>query len=248
MIKAFIFDMDGTLIDSERLYEGVYADLIARLNTVPVERRRITNEYVKYIGKPREAICRGFVEHFGLEDPCRSLMPKYGVDEPWRALEAMRVNAYQEMIADPQFIVDNSIAHNVDLAKWASAQGLRLALATSSFSYEAAQILEALGLYGSMDAVLGVENVTCPKPDPEIYLKAADGLGLEPRECLVVEDSAVGATAALAAGMWVIVTPTDWTRPGLSDVAGLRTDWVALEPDQVRITAQKIMERAVTRD
>ena len=244
MIKAFIFDMDGTLIDSERLYEGVYADLIAQLSPAPVDRRRITNEYVKYIGKPREAICRGFVEHFGLEDACGKLMLRYGVDEPWQALEAMRVNMYQDMISDPQFVVDNSIAHNVDLARWAAAQGQRLALATSSFSYEAAQILEALDLHGRMELVLGVENVSRPKPDPEIYLRAAEGLGLEPRECLAVEDSAIGATAALAAGMWVLVTPTEWTRPGLSDVAGLRTDWVALEPSQVRITAQKIMDRA----
>ncbi len=246
MIKAFVFDMDGTLIDSERLYEGVYADLIAQLSSAPVDRRRITKEYVKYIGKPREAICRGFVDHFGLEDACRRLMTRYGVGEPWQALEVMRVNMYQDMISDPQFVVDNSIAHNVDLARWASAQGQRLALATSSFSYEAAQILEALDLYGRMDIVLGVENVTRPKPDPEIYLKAAEGLGLAARECMAIEDSAIGATSALAAGMWVLVTPTEWTRPGLSDVAGLRTDWVALEPSQVRITAQKIMERAAS--
>ena len=244
MIKAFIFDMDGTLIDSERLYEGVYADLIAQLSSAPVERRRITKEYVKYIGKPREAICRGFVEHFGLEDGCGKLMPQYGVDEPWKALEAMRVNMYQEMISDPQFVVDNSIAHNVDLARWADAQGKRLALATSSFSHEAAQILEALDLYGRMELVFGVENVSRPKPDPEIYLRAAEGLGLAPNECLAIEDSAIGTTSALAAGMWVLVTPTEWTRPGLSDVAGLRTDWVALEPSQVRITAQKIIDRA----
>ena len=246
MIKAFVFDMDGTLIDSERLYEGVYADAIAQLSATPVDRRQITREYVKYIGKPREAICRGFVELFGLEDACGKLMPQYGVDEAWQALEAMRVNMYQDMISDPQFVVDNSIAHNVDLAMWASAQGRRLGLATSSFSYEAAQILEALDLYGSMDVVLGVENVTRPKPDPEIYLKAAEGLGLAPRECMAIEDSAIGATSALAAGMWILVTPTEWTRPGLSDVAGLRTDWVALEPSQVRITAQKIIDRAAS--
>ena len=246
MIKAFIFDMDGTLIDSERLYEGVYADLIAQLSSAPVERRRITKEYVKYIGKPREAICRGFVEYFGLEDACRRLMTRHGVGEPWQALEAMRVNMYQEMISDPQFVVDNSIAHNVDLARWAAAQGKRLALATSSFSHEAAQILEALDLYGRMELVLGVENVSRPKPDPEIYLRAAEGLGLAPNECLAIEDSAIGATSALAAGMWVLVTPTEWTRPGLSDVAGLRTDWVVLEPSQVRITAQKIIDRAAS--
>ena len=246
MIKAFIFDMDGTIIDSERLYEGIYADLIAQLSSAPVDRRRVTTEYVKYIGKPREAICRGFVEHFGLEETCERLMPRFSVDEPWQALEAMRVNMYQEMISDPQFVVDNSIAHNVDLARWAASQGQRLALATSSFSYEAAQILEALDLYGSMDVVLGVENVTRPKPDPEIYLKAAEGLGLEPLECMAIEDSAIGAASALAAGMWVLVTPTEWTRPSLSDVAGLRTDWVALEPSQVRMTADKILERAAS--
>ena len=246
MIRAFIFDMDGTLIDSERLYEGVYADLIAQLSSAPVERRRITKEYVKYIGKPREAICRGFVEHFNLEDACERLMPRYDADEPWQALEAMRVNMYQDMISDRQFVVDNSIDHNVDLARWAAAQGQRLALATSSFSYEAAQILEALDLHGRMELVLGVENVNRPKPDPEIYLRAAEGLGLAPHECLAIEDSAIGATSALAAGMWVLVTPTEWTRPGLSDVAGLRTDWVALEPSQVRITAHKIMERAAS--
>ncbi len=244
LIKAFIFDMDGTLIDSERLYEGVYADVVTQLSPTPVDRRQVTKEYVKYIGKPREAICKGFVAYFGLEDACRDLMPRYGVDEPWQALEAMRVSMYQEMISDPGFIVDNSIAHNVDLARWAAAQGQRLALATSSFSHEAVQILEALDLHGRMELVLGVENVSRPKPDPEIYLLAAEGLGLAPQECLAVEDSAIGASAALAAGMWVIVAPTDWTRTGLSDVAGLRTDWVVLEPSQVRITAQKIMSRA----
>ena len=240
--------MDGTLIDSERLYEGVYADLIGQLSSAPVDRRRITKEYVKYIGKPREAICRGFVDYFGLEDACRKRMSRYGVAEPWQALEAMRVNAYQEMISDPQFVVDNSIAHNVDLARWAASQGQRLALATSSFSYEAAQILEALDLYGRMDVVLGVENVTRPKPDPEIYLTRGRGIGTPARECLAVEDSAIGAASALAAGMWVLVTPTEWTRPGLSDVTGLHTDWVVLEPDQVRITVQKIMDRAASGD
>jgi HAD superfamily hydrolase (TIGR01509 family) len=82
--------------------------------------------------------------------------------------------------------------------------GLPLALVTGSSREEAAQSLDALGLAGVFDAVVASEDVPRSKPAPDGYLAAAAALGVEPTECLVVEDSRAGIAAGLAAGAVVV--------------------------------------------
>lgn len=78
-------------------------------------------------------------------------------------------------------------------------RGLKLGIGSSSKN--AAFILERLGLLDYFDAISDGNNITKSKPDPEVFLKGADYLGLTPRECLVVEDAVAGLQAASAGGM-----------------------------------------------
>jgi HAD superfamily hydrolase (TIGR01509 family) len=78
------------------------------------------------------------------------------------------------------------------------ARGLKIAIGSSSKN--AKYILEKIGLAGCFDAVSDGTNITRTKPDPEVFLKAAEFLGVSPQDALVVEDASVGIEAAAAGG------------------------------------------------
>ncbi|MGD0437716.1 MAG: HAD family hydrolase, partial [Bryobacteraceae bacterium] len=80
-------------------------------------------------------------------------------------------------------------------------EGWRQAIASSAPRENVDVVLEALGLARSFDAVVSAEDVTAGKPDPQVFLKAAQRLGLAPARCVVVEDSAAGVEGARRAGM-----------------------------------------------
>ena len=90
--------------------------------------------------------------------------------------------------------------------------GLPMAIATSSQTLHAVEKLRRAGLLERFRTVIGADQVQKPKPDPEVYLKAAEYLGVDPRACLALEDSEYGVRAAHAAGMTVIQVP-DMTQP-----------------------------------
>src|SRR5437899_1417736 len=91
------------------------------------------------------------------------------------------------------------------------AAGIPCAVATSASRFDVDRLLGRLGLRERFDAVVTAEDVRLGKPDPEVYLLAARGIGVPPRECLVFEDSVVGIQAARRAGMRVIGVTTAHT-------------------------------------
>lgn len=91
------------------------------------------------------------------------------------------------------------------------------ALAIMSQGRKAACVLRAINLVSSLDMVLAREDAQNPKPDPEIYLPAAERLSVSPSECLALEDSANGVPAAIAAGLNAIALATPLTSAGLHE-------------------------------
>ena len=81
------------------------------------------------------------------------------------------------------------------------AAGRIVAVATSSFTEEARRVLNAIGVLDLLQVVVGRDQVSHPKPHPEIYLKTAEALNVTPSECIVIEDSPLSARSALAAEM-----------------------------------------------
>src|SRR5438445_698709 len=111
------------------------------------------------------------------------------------------------------------------------AAGIPCAVATSASRFDVDRLLGRLGLRERFDAVVTAEDVRLGKPDPEVYLLAARGIGVPPRECLVFEDSVVGVQAARRAGMRVIGVATAHTADELrvAGAASVIDDFEGLE-------------------
>ena len=106
----------------------------------------------------------------------------------------------------------SGINRNVALLAVCQARGLPKAVASSSLHMWVDLKLNAIGLTNAFDAVLGGDDVANGKPAPDIYIKAANSLGLAPEECIAIEDSPVGIAAAVASGAYTIAVRTEYTR------------------------------------
>ena len=231
MIKAIMFDLDGTLVQSEKLKALSYAIAAQRLRQLADPDPRAIEAYREIVGASRDVASRHIMDTLELEALLRPLMDQHGVIQPLEVLSAMRKEIYDDMVADPHVLRDNQWPHTVDLLRVATEAGCRTALATMSYRQEALHVLGALDLERSLDVVLTREDVQQPKPDPEIYLLAAQKLDTDPVDCLVLEDSPNGVRAGVAAGMNVIAVATPFTMAGLRSSQVLDHAWVVHDSD-----------------
>ena len=231
MISAIMFDLDGTLIQSEKLKALSYAIAVQHLHGSTEPDPRAIEAYREIVGAARDVASRHIMESLALESDLRPLMVQHGASEPWEVLSALRKEIYDEMVADPQVIRDNQWPYTIGLLRVARETFCRTALATMSYRKEALHVLRALDIEGSLDEVLTREDVQNPKPDPEIYLLAAQKLGVQPQDCLVLEDSPNGVRAGVAAGMNVIAVATPFTIAALHSSEVLEHAWMVHEPE-----------------
>ena len=231
MINAIIFDLDGTLVQSEKLKAQSYAIAVQRMRGMPEPEQRAIEAYREIVGSAREAATRHVIEKLELESELRPLMAQHGANVPWEVLSVMRTEIYNNMVEDPQVIRDNQWPHTIGLLRVARERFCRTALATMSYRKEALHVLRSLDIEDSLDEVLTREDVENPKPDPEIYLLAARKLGVQPQDCLVLEDSPNGVQAGVSAGMNVIAVATPFTIAGLHSSQVLEHIWMVHEPE-----------------
>ena len=231
MIRAIMFDLDGTVVQSEKLKSLSYAIAVQRLRGLSEPDPRAIEAYREIVGEARDVASRHIVETLGLDSDLRPLMVQHGASEPAEVLTAMRTEIYDDMVADPQVIRDNQWPHTVGLLRVARETFCRTALATMSYRKEALHVLKALDIEESLDEVLTREDVENPKPDPEIYLLAAQRLEVQPQDCLVLEDSPSGVRAGVAAGMNVIAVATPFTIAALHSSQVLEHAWMVHKPE-----------------
>ena len=241
MIRAFVFDLDGVVVQSEKLKAQAYAITVQRLRGLSEPDLWAVEAYRTIVGASSEVAAQFVIDELGLAPDLAPLMEKYGVSQPWQALTEMRTAIYNEMVADPQVLRDNQWLHTVGLLWLAKESGCRKGLATSSYHDMTFHVLRAFDIERSLDLVLTREDVQKPKPDPEIYLLAAQRFELPPEEMLVVEDSANGVRAAVAAGMNVIAFATPFTVKVLHESKVLDHKWILHESDKLLHMAQRVI-------
>lgn len=185
-INAVIFDMDGLLLDSERIAFAVGRESCLALG-LPW-REDVALAMVGRNARDNAALLR---HHFGDEYPVDAQREAFG-------------HRYEALIAAGAIPLKDGVLALLDAL---DARGLPRAVATSTDHTRARFKLEKTGLWHRLHALVGGDEVARGKPEPDIFLAAAARLGVLPANCLALEDSNAGARAALAAGMQVCIVP-----------------------------------------
>lgn len=223
MINAVIFDLDGTLVETEQLKAESYARAAIHLRPGVFSQAEAMAAFEDFVGGSREDVSKGMLQRFGLEDAARIRMAEFGASEPWQVYTRLRSRIFEEIIADESVLKKAAWPHNIDLLNRVRAEKCKIGLATMSYCPQVERSLRALELEHAFDFIATREDVENPKPDPEIYLLVAKALGIPPSECMVVEDSVAGVRAGLAAGALVLAVATPLTRRKLHE-SGLLDD------------------------
>jgi beta-phosphoglucomutase-like phosphatase (HAD superfamily) len=247
LIRAIIFDLDGVLVQTEKLKARAYALAVQQIRNLPEPDARAGEAYREVVGAQREVTSRHVMDKLGLEKELRPLMSQYGVSEPWEALTAVRYQIYDKMVSDPQVIRDNQWPYTVDLLRVAKETACSTALTTLSKRKDVLHVIRSLGIEPLLDVILTAEDVTRGKPDPEIYLLAAQRLQVPPEQCLVLEDSVNGIKSAQSAGMNVVAIATPFTNASIHTSEIIKEAWIVHEPEKVaEVVRQRIEEHNLT--
>lgn len=231
MILAVIFDLDGTLVETEELKARSYARAAIELRP-ELDEAAIIEAFKDLVGLSRQEVAVGLLQRFDLEEAARARMAEFGVDTPWQAYVQIRQRIYQAMLDDPELLRSQMYLHNIAYLREVRQKGLLTALATMSYYPQVKRVLAILGLTDAFDFVASRDDVEHGKPDPEIYLLVARQLGVPPDDCLVLEDSPTGVKAALAAGMNVVAVGTPFTRQRLLESMLLPPQHIVNDPTE----------------
>lgn len=188
-LDAVIFDMDGVLVDSEPIWRAA-----ERARFAEVGRPLTEEDATSTMGMRVDEV----VDHWFARQPWPD------PDHP--ALIGRILDTVVEMItagAEP-------LPGVVDAVRACEKHGLRLAVASSSWTRVIDAALSRLEIAAAFEVVCSAESEPYGKPHPGVFLTTATQLGVDPTRCLVVEDSVNGMVAALAARMRVVVVPERW--------------------------------------
>ena len=244
MIRAMIFDLDGTLVQTERLKALSYASAMTELCSYEVDETEIVEVFKEVVGLSRREVATYLLNRFEAESAASQHMDEFGVSTPWQAYVQMRMRYYEDMLADPDVLRNNQWPHNMALLEEARRAQCKVGLATMSHCPQVQRVLQVLNLSEAFNFIASRDDVENGKPDPEIYLLVAKELDVPPEECLVIEDSPTGVQAALAAGMWCIAVTTPFTRQSMHTQKLLDEKWVVDDPSALpEVVNHMITER-----
>jgi len=204
-VEALIFDVDGTLADTEEAHRQAFNDAFRAHGLDFSWSRELYRELLQVTGG-KERLAAFFYrarltvrERVLLSD----LIPR---------LHATKTSFYLERVKLGRVPLRAGVSR---LMTEARAAGVRLAIASTTSPDNVTALLEGVLGYGALNGFSVVatgDAVPRKKPAPDIYLLALSRLGLPARRAVAFEDSAIGVTAAKAAGLLTVATPSDWTR------------------------------------
>ncbi len=212
MIKSAVFDMDGLMFDTERLVYDNWQRMMDEIG-LPYD----IEVFKQTVGRRKKE-----VELF--------YRATYGNDFPYWELAGKGRAMYVRRVKQEGIPVKPGLYEILERLK---ERGVRIALATSTSRHTAELNLRLAKVLDYFDALVCGEEVTNGKPHPEVFLTAAQKLGLAPGDCAALEDSINGVKSAYAAGMITVMVPdllppTDEIKPMITHLCGDLSEAAAL--------------------
>ena len=212
--RAFIFDMDGTLVDNMHFHGEAWKTMLAE-NGIETDARDFL---VKTAGKTN-----------------RDIMPRFFADateERLLELGLRKETLYRELFLPERKVIEGAI----EFLEAAKSIGVRMAVATAAPVANMEFILDGLDLRRFFDVITTAADVTNGKPNPEVFLKSAEKINVAPKNCLVFEDAVNGFEAAHRAGMKSIGIATVNSIEEMSRLASVveaAANFVNLKPSEL---------------
>ena len=187
-MKAFLFDLNGTMIDdmdyhTDTWHEILNNDLGANLSRGAVK--------MEMYGKNHELLVRVFGEE------------KFSEEEKDQ-ISFEKERRYQKTFKPHLKLIDGLDK----LLERADEKGIKMAIGSAAITYNVDFVLDGLNIRKYFPVVISADHVVVSKPDPETFLKGAEGLGIKPEDCIVFEDNPKGVESARRAGMKCVVLTT----------------------------------------
>lgn len=191
MIKGVIFDMDGTMIDTEKLYLKFWIQA------------SVENGYDM---KPEHVYgIRSLAAKYAIP----KLQESFGDDFDYYKVKNRRIEIMDDYLSNHE--IEKKFGLD-ELLKYLTEKGYKKAVATATNLETTVKYLTQLGIKDYFDEIITASMVENGKPAPDIYIKAAEKIGLAPSECLALEDSPNGILSAYRAGCKAVMIP-DLTQP-----------------------------------
>ncbi len=192
-LKAVIFDMDGVLVNTEAVKFHVYKEVFRRKFGVEIK------ETTERLGKDEAEVMQMFLDKNKLRGDSKELVKE-------------KNNLYYQTIPEGVMLV-RGVREFINSL---SERCVIMAVATTSEKKSADILLSSFDLKKFFDVILTKEDVVHHKPHPDVYIKTAKKLGVEPNDCVVIEDAPAGIESAHGAGMKCIAITTSAKREKLS--------------------------------
>ncbi len=214
--KAFIFDLNGTMIDDMEFHVRAWYDILNNdLNAgLSVEAVR-----AQMYGKNKELLERVFGKNHFSEDQIREL----SVEKERRYQKAFRPEL--KLIPGLDKFLESASQHEIPMA-----------IGTAAIPFNVDFVLDNLNIRNYFKAIVSADDVAMSKPDPETFLKCAELLSVPATDCIVFEDAPKGVEAAANAGMKTIVLTTMHSREEFTEYDNIlcfTADYVSLAPEKI---------------
>jgi beta-phosphoglucomutase-like phosphatase (HAD superfamily) len=238
-LEGIIFDLDGTLLNTEKLKFRTYYDEL-KFNGIKLEKlEKLKNIYISLVGSTDIDVAKKIFDTYQIKSVSNN--PIYKSSKPWKIFYQSILKRYYISHGNEKSLNANTFDRTLNLLKKSKSLGKKIAIATSSTHKEASRIIKIIDLEDEIDLLVTKDDIKFPKPDPEIYIKAIKKLKIKNKKSVIcIEDSLIGLESAISANLLYIAVPNEFTEDNVRNSEKISSKWIVSLNDDLN---QKVISR-----